>query len=97
MRQALAFVVLALALSACGTSVQRMDAGEVKDVSGKWNDTDSRLVSDEMIQEAMTLNGQSRPWLSNFMKDRGKSPAVIVGDPAWADAVRRDVARRVVA
>ncbi|MBI5247367.1 MAG: penicillin-binding protein activator LpoB [Elusimicrobia bacterium] len=74
MRRPLALAVLALALSACGTSVQRMDAGEVKDVSGRWNDTDSRLVAEEMIQDCL-----SRPWYANANKALGKNPTVIVG------------------
>jgi uncharacterized protein (TIGR02722 family) len=65
---------LALSLSACGTSVQRMDASEVKDVSGRWNDTDSRLVAEEMIQDAL-----SRPWYADASAKLGKNPTVIVG------------------
>jgi uncharacterized protein (TIGR02722 family) len=74
MRKALPFIVLALAMSACGTSVQRMDAGEVKDVSGRWNDTDSRLVAEEMIADAL-----ARPWYAAANKTLGKNPTVIVG------------------
>lgn len=74
MRKALPFVALALVLSACGTSVQRMDAGEVKDVSGRWNDTDSRLVAEEMIADSL-----SRPWYSAAHSALGKNPTVIVG------------------
>ena len=73
MRQTLAFAVLAAALSACGTSVQRMDAGEVKDVSGRWNDTDARLVAEEMIQDSI-----SRPWLEKATQRKGGAPTVIV-------------------
>lgn len=70
-----AAVAAALALSACGgTSVQRMDAGEVKDVSGHWNDTDSRLVAEEMIADCL-----SRPWYGKAQSDLGKNPTVIVG------------------
>ena len=64
----------ALLLSACGTSVQRMDAGEVKDISGRWNDTDSRLVAEEMISDCL-----SRPWYSAAHTSLGKNPTVIVG------------------
>ncbi|MBI4061812.1 MAG: penicillin-binding protein activator LpoB [Elusimicrobia bacterium] len=64
----------ALALSACGTSVQRMDEGAVKDVSGRWNDTDSRLVAEEMIADAL-----ARPWYSAAHQALGKNPTVIVG------------------
>lgn len=67
-------LILALAVSACGTSVQRMDAGEVKDVSGHWNDTDSRLVAEEMISDAL-----SRPWYAAAQSKLGKNPTVIVG------------------
>ena len=67
-------LVAALLMSACGTSVQRMDAGEVKDVSGRWNDTDSRLVAEEMIADCL-----SRPWYAAAHSALGKNPTVIVG------------------
>jgi hypothetical protein len=47
----------------------------VTDLSGDWNDTDSRLVSEEMIRDAL-----SRPWLQSFTAKYGKAPAVIVGE-----------------
>lgn len=70
----IAVIGAVLALSACGTSVTRMDAGEVKDVSGHWNDTDSRLVAEEMISDCL-----QRPWYSKASSDLGKNPTVIVG------------------
>ena len=63
-----------LLLSACGTSVQRMDPNETVDLSGAWNDSDSRMVAEEMIQDAL-----SRPWISQFTTKSGRAPAVIVG------------------
>jgi uncharacterized protein (TIGR02722 family) len=63
-----------LSLTACGTSVTRMDSGEVKDVSGHWNDTDSRLVAEEMISDCL-----ARPWYAKAQTDLGKNPTVIVG------------------
>ena len=71
------FLALALApfLAACGgTKVERMDVGEVKDLSGRWNDTDSRLVAEEMISDCL-----QRPWYSKAQTDLGKNPTVIVG------------------
>lgn len=62
-------------VAGCGTSVERIDAAEVKDLSGAWNDTDSRMVSEEMIQDAL-----ARDWLADFTRKQGKKPAVIVGD-----------------
>ena len=70
----IAFFVLPLLL-ACGTKVERMDVNTTKDLSGKWNDTDSRLVAETMIQEC--LNGA---WYAKALREsRGKEPVVIVG------------------
>jgi uncharacterized protein (TIGR02722 family) len=63
-----------LAASACATSVKRMDSSEVKDLSGGWNDTDSRLVAEEMIADCT-----SRPWIGKAKAARGADPTVIVG------------------
>jgi uncharacterized protein (TIGR02722 family) len=68
----LVFAVLFLA--ACSTSVERVSADSTIDLSGAWNDTDSRLVAEEMIQDAL-----SRPWIAEFGGRTGKRPAVIVG------------------
>jgi hypothetical protein len=47
----------------------------VKDLSGAWNDSDSRLVSEEMIQDVL-----SRPWYEVHTQARKKAPVVIVGE-----------------
>ena len=60
---------------ACGTKVKRMEIEQVKDVSGSWNDTDSREVAKTMIDDC--LNGA---WYAKALKERGgKDPVVIVG------------------
>lgn len=69
------WIILAIALAACSTSVTRMDAGEVKDLSGAWNDTDSQQVSAEMIQDVL-----NRQWLTDFTQEQRRRPAVIVGE-----------------
>jgi hypothetical protein len=61
-------------LTACNPTVTRVDSDSVTDLSGNWNDTDSRLVAEEMIQDVL-----SRSWLSNFNRSSGRSPTVIVG------------------
>ncbi|MCB5260457.1 MAG: penicillin-binding protein activator LpoB [Candidatus Cloacimonetes bacterium] len=67
---------LALLVAACGPSVkvQRVSTDTVADLSGKWNNTDSRLVAEEMIRDVV-----SRPWLSSFLQEKGRTPVVIVG------------------
>lgn len=68
-------LVLAASVTACSTAVTRMDAAEVKDLSGAWNDTDSQQVSEEMIRDVM-----ARSWLSEFSRTKKRQPAVIVGE-----------------
>jgi hypothetical protein len=65
----------ALTATGCATHVDRMDVEEVKDLSGAWNDTDSRLVSEEMINDVL-----AQRWLSEYMRTHGKEPVVIVGE-----------------
>lgn len=74
MKQWLALSVFALLLQGCSTQVTRVDPDETIDISGTWNDSDSRMVAEEMIQDAL-----SRPWISNFSRDQGHAPTVIVG------------------
>jgi uncharacterized protein (TIGR02722 family) len=66
----------ALAISGCGSSkvVSRISEDSTTDLSGSWNDTDSRLVSQEMIQDCL-----SRPWKAKHWDRFGKKPVVIVG------------------
>lgn len=69
-------LLVAAALSGCGesTKVTRVDTGVVTDFSGRWNDTDSRLVAEAMVKEAL-----SNPWLPNFSARHGRQPVVVVG------------------
>lgn len=68
-------MVLMLAFAGCSTAVTRMDAGEVKDLSGAWNDTDSQQVSEEMIKDVL-----NRTWLGEFTSTQNRQQAVIVGE-----------------
>ena len=67
-------LAVSLILSACSTSVERLDPQDQVDLSGAWNDTDSQLVAREMIDDSL-----SRAWLTKFVASNGKDPAVIVG------------------
>ena len=72
---AVAAVIIMLGLAGCGgAKVARVDAESTTDVSGKWNDTDSRLVSQEMISDML-----SRPWIERHRAEEGDMPTVIVG------------------
>lgn len=78
--KALALVALvspALLLSGCGgTSVTRVDASEEIALTDRWNATDSRMVSEEMIDDMLSF-----PWLQRWRDDnadRDRQPTVIV-------------------
>ncbi len=65
-------------VTSCATpsrTVQRTAADTQIDLSGRWNDTDARLVAEEMISDVTV-----RPWLSRFNQSAGREPVVIVGD-----------------
>lgn len=63
-------------LAACGgKEVSRVDPSSVTDLSGRWNDTDSRLVANALIEQSL----DSR-WLSEYTeRNAGERPTVIVG------------------
>jgi len=69
-------LLIALIFVGCRPSqkITRIDPGTTTDLSGKWNDTDARLVAEEMIADAL-----SRPWLNQFNRNNQKPPVVIVG------------------
>ncbi|MFW5754698.1 MAG: penicillin-binding protein activator LpoB, partial [Marinilabiliaceae bacterium] len=69
-------VTAAFILNSCGTrKVERIDTEEVIDLSGRWNDSDSRMVAEAMVEQI--LEGQ---WLNNFRESHdGDRPVVIVG------------------
>lgn len=56
------------------TKVTRVASDSVVDLSGRWNDTDSRLVSEEIVKDVVTKN-----WLMEFVSNNGEKPVVTVG------------------
>ncbi|MCK5581592.1 MAG: penicillin-binding protein activator LpoB [Candidatus Omnitrophica bacterium] len=71
------FAVCALAVLFAGcstTTVKRVEVDEQIDLSGKWNDTDSQLVSAEMIDDCT-----HQRWVGDFKSENGRVPVVIVG------------------
>jgi len=57
-----------------GKTVTRLDTESVTDLSGRWNDTDSRQVAEEMISDCLT-----RAWLTDAAAAKGSKPVVTVG------------------
>lgn len=68
-------IAAVLILGCAGPKVKRTEVDETIDLSGRWNDTDSRLVAEEMIHDCL-----GRPWLKQYKAEHGgKNPVVIVG------------------
>ncbi len=63
-------------LVGCGSAknVTRIEPGVVTDLSGRWNDTDSRMVAETMVKQAL-----GSPWLDEYTQQTKRKPVVIVG------------------
>lgn len=58
-----------------GKQITRLEEDATVDLSGRWNDTDSRLVAEEMIVDCL-----DHPWIAQHMqRDPGDLPVVIAG------------------
>ena len=73
----LLLVAFATLFTGCYTHrVERVDVNEKIDLSGSWNDTDSRMVAEEMVNQIL-----SGGWLNEFTTNNpGKKPVVVVGE-----------------
>lgn len=68
-------LMLSILMASCATKVQRVSESSVHDLSGRWNETDSRLTAEEITQNLM-----SHSWYNTFTsRNQGKQPVIIVG------------------
>ncbi len=75
MKKIILFLLALVSLSGCATTkVDRLDGDQVIDLSGRWNDTDSRLTAEAIVDDCL-----KRPWLENHVAREGQRPFVIVG------------------
>ena len=74
--RAAALAHLATALAACNNKrVARIEPTSVTDLSGRWNDADSRLVANQLIEQSLAA-----PWAKRYADTHGgQPPSVIVG------------------
>ncbi len=67
--------MLVLVAGGCARQVTRISPDQAIDLSGRWNDVDSRLVADAMISQSFGSN-----WILDHTRSRGgETPTVIVG------------------
>jgi uncharacterized protein (TIGR02722 family) len=67
-------LAIALFISSCARQVTRVNPDQSYDLSGRWNDTDSKTVATAMINELMTSEK-----FKEYAKAKGKKPTLIVG------------------
>lgn len=71
-----ALAVPLLATGCASKRVSRIDPATVTDLSGRWNDTDSRLVANQLIEQSLGAE-----WARRYAQSHGgEPPTVIVGD-----------------
>ena len=71
----LSLIASALITESCSRKVTRVNPDKQIDLSGRWNDVDSRMVADEITKQVL-----GEKWLNNFSAAHpGKKPVVIVG------------------
>jgi penicillin-binding protein activator len=74
MKPFLKAIVITFVLASCARSVTRIDPSQQIDLSGRWNDSDSRQVSQKMINDLLASEK-----FKEYTKALGKKPAIIVG------------------
>jgi uncharacterized protein (TIGR02722 family) len=74
--RAIAGTTLLVAASACvNKTVTRIEPTAVTDLSGRWNDTDSRLVANQLVEQTLSAG-----WAKRYTDTHGgEAPTVIVG------------------
>ncbi|MDR2039936.1 MAG: penicillin-binding protein activator LpoB [Bacteroidales bacterium] len=67
-------LVAVLILGGCSRSIKRVDPSTQSDLSGRWNDTDSRVTAEALIEE---MFGNS--WAVAFEQQHKRKPVIVVG------------------
>jgi len=67
---------ITLIAAGCATKrVARIEPGAVTDLSGRWNDTDSRLVANQLVDQTLAAG-----WAKRYTDTHGgEAPTIIVG------------------
>ncbi|MEQ9286452.1 MAG: penicillin-binding protein activator LpoB [Cyclobacteriaceae bacterium] len=71
---AIVAVLVTLSQACTQRTVTRISPDQQIDLSGRWNDTDSKMVAAEMINDVL-----KRPWREDFYRGNNRKPVVIVG------------------
>ena len=72
----LSVCLFSIGLISCSSNpeVTRIDPSETTDLSGSWNDSDARKVSETVIPDCL-----DHPWVEDYIRQSGRKPVVVVG------------------
>ncbi|MDR2759964.1 MAG: penicillin-binding protein activator LpoB [Spirochaetaceae bacterium] len=66
-------------LAGCASTANRVDAGTQIDLTGRWNDSDVRIVCETLVDQCLNAAGVERAIAQYSTSHRGELPTVIVG------------------
>ncbi len=67
-------LMVAVVMGGCSHSVKRVDPATQTDLSGRWNDTDSRVTAEAMIEQMF-----GNAWSVAFEQKHHQKPVLVVG------------------
>ncbi len=70
----IAFWLILVLFASCARSVTRLEPSQAIDLSGRWNDTDSRQVANKLISDLL-----ANEKFKEYAQQLGKKPKIIVG------------------
>jgi uncharacterized protein (TIGR02722 family) len=68
------FALAIISFASCSRQVTRVSPDQQIDLSGRWNDTDSRLAAEALIDQVL-----NQGWIEDYRKEFDKKPVVTVG------------------
>lgn len=69
----LSYLIILTILFSCSRTVTRVDPGTQVDLSGRWNDTDSRTVADQMIHDLF-----KSAQFKKYAEGLGRKPVIVI-------------------
>ena len=71
--------IIVMPLAGCVSTAQRVDADTQIDLTGRWNDSDIRIVCETLVDQCLNAAGVERAITQFSVSHRGELPTVIVG------------------
>ncbi|WP_321281568.1 penicillin-binding protein activator LpoB [Marinifilum fragile] len=68
------FALAIVSFASCSRQVTRVSPDQQIDLSGRWNDTDSKLAAEALIDQVL-----NQGWINDYEKEFNKKPVVTVG------------------